>query len=273
VEGEELTQQTVEDSAAAPEAGEGSSFESQLPEELRPYSMIPWDRIPQEQWDSVLKGVKEFHGGMTKGQQELAQVRRKLPELERRSQMLEKLVNEPWVREAWEAHQRGEKIGGPKKPESPPLGEHFDPDQAKTLEATISNAVERRFGELAVQLQSLQHQQTQTQAARDLEGLRVSAEKQGLPSPDTVLERMYSLVSSGQARDINSAYRLAIFEDLPSLMEQAKKTAINGLQKKASSAPAPNLGINGTPGRELFVGKDSTLRALESAMSETGISL
>lgn len=266
---EEMTLPLDEDRADAPDAMVGPSED--LPEEYKPYSMIPWDQIPEEARETVLSGVKSFHGGLTKHQQELADLRKQFPELQKRSQILDQMISDPRFRAMWEQSQRPP-AATPPPDNGPNLTEHVGAEAAKAIQEVVERLVSQRVGEVTGKLDVLRHDVTASRASQDLSALRVEAERNGWPSPDEKLTEMYNLVAGG-APDIQTAYKLAVFNDLPKVVEtRTRESVLNELKKKAESSVPPGTTPHGRPSPEMFSGRDATLRALKTSMRELGIS-
>jgi len=258
-----------EDRAIAPDAEVGPSED--LPEEYKPYSVIPWDQIPDDARESVLNGVKAFHGGLTKHQQELADLRKQFPELQKRSQILDQMISDPRFRAMWEQAQRPAPPPSPQE-SGPNLTEHVGADAAKAIQDVVERLVSKRVEEVTGRLDSLRHDVTASKASQDLSALRVEAERNGWPSPDEKLTEMYNLVSSG-VPDVQTAYKLAVFNDLPKVVEhRTRESVLNELKKKADASVPPGNTPPGRPSPEQFSGRDATLRALKTSMRELGIS-
>jgi hypothetical protein len=266
VEGITVTPEPTGTALKAPEVPQGLSEPTRdLPEEFKPYSDLPWEQIPEDVRTEVLKGIKKFHGGMTKHQQEYKRLQQELPELQERSAMLEKLVNEPWVREAYEAHQKGLK---PNEPQ-PSLTEQFDPEQATALERIIEQKVQERLNPVSSQLTSLQQQQLNAQTKGDLERLSAEAKAKGWPDPYDRMNDLYAQVTSGAARSVEEAYKLSVFDELPDLIRtQAQKATMTELQQKASQTVSPIASPGGTPSQQSFKGRNAVADALAASIKE-----
>jgi hypothetical protein len=257
-EGVVVTPDPIGSAPGAP-GGEGVSQTPQLPEEFRPYSDIDWSLIPESNREDVLKGVKKFHGGMTRNQQEYKRLQVRVPELEERSRMLDQLVNEDWVKKAWDAHQKGQTPG---EPPAPPLTEQFDPEQAAALQRMVDQKVSEIVGPLNHQLQSLHETQNQAKAKSELERMEAFASENGLPPPGDIMSDLYAQVSSGQATTVEQAYKMAMFPKLKEIAEErGRQSALTELQKKASSTVAPSTGPHGSPSTPGFTGRNAVLEA------------
>jgi hypothetical protein len=255
------------ESALEASAGElGASQPAfELPEEYKPYSKFPWEDIPEGVREKVLSSVKEFHGGMTKHQQELAQLRNEVPQLRERTQILDNLIHEPWFKEAWDAHQKG---GKPNEP-LPNLTDQFDPDQAGVLERIIEQKVQERLNPVAERLTGLQQQQMNAQAKAEMDRLQAEAKAKGWPDPYERVNDLYAQVSSGAAQTVEQAYQLSIFPELEGIIKaQAQKETMEGLQQKAERTVPPTRSPGGTPGEQVFKGRDAVRHALEASLKE-----
>ena len=266
------TQEAVPESVGTtPEEATGLSEPKELGEEYKPYSMIPWDQIPEEQRQSVLDGVKKFHGGMTRGQQDTAKLRAQVVELNRKAELLDQLVAEPWVREAWEAHQKGQSVA--KQPEpTVNLTEHLEPDVAKAVEAMIERKVSERIGPLNSQLTNLNQEQANARAKSELADLVKKTGDSGLPDPYEHLDVMAQIVAAGRAKTVEDAYRLAVFDNVPELAkEKARKTLQEELQSKASKTVAPTMGGAKNGAVATYSGRDAVLNAFRDTKRELGV--
>ena len=150
--------------------------------------MIPWDQIPDNARQGVLEGVKKFHGGMTKGQQEAAKLRGQVGELSRKAELLDQLVAEPWVREAWEAHQKGQTVATKQPEPTVNLTEHLNANAAKAIESIIEREIGKRLGPISSQMTSINQEQANNRAKSELADLVKKATEQGLPDPYEKLE-------------------------------------------------------------------------------------
>mgnify|MGYP006287029313 CR=1 FL=1 len=249
------------DPGQATEPAPGSS-EPDLSPEYKPYSDIPWDQIPPESREGVLKGVKKMHGGMTRQQQEVA-------ELRRRSQMLDELVNQPWVRQAWEAQQKGQTPGAQSAEPTPDLTEHLDSEAVKAIDSLVNQRLQMIDSKYNQEISSLRQQQLNAQVKTDLAELRELAQQKGWPSPDEKMQEMYTLLSNGEVKNLQTAYRQAIFDDLPDLVSKNVRTAQQQqIQRKAQTSipPGNNSPSNLAPSE--FDGPDAVAKALEQSIRE-----
>lgn len=267
------TQDPVPESLGTePEAATGVSEPQELGEEYKPYSMIPWDQIPEEQRPAVLDGVKKFHGGMTRGQQDTAKLRSQVVELTRKAELLDQLVAEPWVREAWEAHQKGQSVSKQEPAPSVNLTEHLEPDVAKAVEAIIERKVSERIGPLNTQLTNLNQEQANARAKMDLADLVKKTGEHGLPDPYEHLDIMAQIVAAGRAKTVEDAYRLAVFDNVPELAkEKARKTLQEELQSKASKTVAATMGGSKNGAVSVYSGSDAVLKAFRDTKRELGL--
>jgi hypothetical protein len=269
---EELTtQEAVAESTEVPEAATGLSEPKELSEEYKPYSMIPWDQIPEEQRPAVLDGVKKFHGGMTRGQQDTAKLRSQVVELTRKAELLDQLVAEPWVREAWEAHQKGQSVA--KQPEpTVNLTEHLDQEAAKAIEQIIEKKLSERIGPLNSQLTNLNQEQANARAKMELADLVKKAGEKGWPDPYERLDVMAQVVAAGRAKTVEDAYRLATYDDVPDLVkEKTRKTLTEELQSKASKTVAATMGGAKNGAVATYSGRDAVLNAFRDTKRELGL--
>ena len=265
------TQETIPESVATPEEAAGSS-EPELGEEYKPYSMIPWDQIPDEQRPAVLEGVKKFHGGMTRGQQDVAKLRSKITELTRDSELLHQLTNEPWVIDGWEAHKRGQTVQKKEPEPSVNLSEHLDKEAASAVESIIERKLNERIGPLNTQLVNLNQEQANARAKMDLAELVKKTTEKKFPDPYERLDVMSQIVAAGRAKTVEDAYKLATYDDLPELMKDtARKTLTEELQGKASRTVAATMGgpKNGVAAK--YSGPEAVLNAFRDTKRELGL--
>jgi hypothetical protein len=256
---------------ALPDVDQGPSEVEGLPEEYKPYSMLPWNEIPEEVRDKVLSGIKSFHGGMTKQQQEFARMKADMAEYKHKSMLLDQMVNEPWVKAAWKAHQDGQSIA-PVEEKPIRLDEHLDKDAASAIETMVERAIAKKLDPLSAQIGNLSQDQANVRAKQDLDILVKKAQDSGWPTPMDYFDQMSQLVASGRARSVEDAYRLATYEDFPKMVEtKTRKSLQEELSKKASNSIAPRMGP-GTNGKShLYSGRDAVLKAFNDAKAEYGI--
>ena len=267
-----MTQDTSAESVATPEDATGLSEPEGLPEEYKPYSMIPWETIPEEQREAVLAGVKKFHGGMTKGQQEAAKLKGQMAELSRKAELLDQLVEEPWVKAAWKQVQSGQSVPAVEPEKTPVLSDHLDSEAAKAIEAMVQKAIESKLGPLSSQLSSIGQEQANSRAKNELADLAKKAGDNGWPDPYERLDAMAQVVATGRAKSVEDAYRLATFEDVPGLVkEKTRSSVMEELKAKAGKTVSPTMGSSQNGKSETYSGRDSVLRAFRDAKRELGI--
>lgn len=262
-------QEAGTDRTEVPDSATGAL--SELPEELRPYSMIPWDSIPEENRQAVLEGVKKFHGGMTKQQQDVSRLKKDMDEFRRKADLLDQLVAEPWVREAWDRHQKGQNFTAQEPEKSVNLAEHLDADAAKAIETIIERALDKRLNPISNQITTLSQEQANVKAKTELADLAKMAAEKGWPSPYERLDGMSQLVAIGRAKSVEDAYRISLFDELPELIEnKTKKSLHEELKSKAGKTVAPVMGPPQNGRAQLYTGRDAILKAFRDSKQELG---
>lgn len=264
-----LTSPEAPDSPAlGPESMEGVSQE--LPEEYRPYSMIDWEQIPEESRPAILEGVKKFQGNMTRTQQELAELKQQLPEYQRQAQLLEQLVNEPWVREAWKRQQSGEPAPSATPPEpAVNLTDYLDRDAATAIDKLVEAKLQERLGPLSNQIQQVQQGQTQMEAKAEIAALSQEAAQKGWPDPLKLMGDMYRIVSEGRAGNVRDAYWLCARDGiLEHTTDAARRSITEELKGKAERTAPVAPRVSGTPGQQSFTGNGAVLEALRASAKE-----
>lgn len=256
-----------------PGLSKGLSSED-LPEEYKPYqNYVPWEKIPQEARDETLKGLKHFHGELTKGAQEVASLKEK-------ERFLDYLYQQPEIQSALQQMQgrgngqaQGPQQSSPQSSGLEKLSEYgFDGDVSKVLQETIQNQVSQALNPLTSQIGNLQQQIANREVQDQLSALKSMAKEKGLPDPNSKLAEMREIVSVKRASNVEDAYFLAIQSDLPSIYaERAKKEFQDKMQSKADKTMAPGFAPQGAPTNRLFTGTDAIENALKASEQELGI--
>lgn len=246
-------------SAVAPELGE----------EFKPYSQFPWEDLPEEVREPFLEKLKKFHGDMSRGVNEAAQLRKDVEQFRQKADWFDTLTSQKWFQDAYLQQQGG---GQPAqdKPAPVKLSQYgLDDEAGDAIERVIQERVGNALGPLTQQLQYLQRKVMSDTTDRELQEVREIAKQKGLPSPDEKMSRMTQIIQSGEARTVKDAWRLAIFDELPDIVSKnARKAAQEELRNKAASTLPPRVGPATEPGEEIFVGPNAVSEALHAAIAE-----
>ena len=268
---DEPTQQPLPDSTA-PDALPGepdgvSTPTGELPDEYKPYSHIPWGDVPEDIRPGILDGVKTFHGDMTRDRQELLDQVKEVPGLRQKADTLEYLWNQPWFQDAYGKMQTPS--SQPPEPATDTLSEHLDSDTAKAIKQAVQDAIKGAIDPVQQKMAGLEQQVTSREVESVMSKLRDKAKAQGWPSPDDKVGEIQSMLQAGEARTIEGAYERAIFSEVPKIaQQQAIEKYKAELQRKAETTLPPTTGPVGTPGMELFKGKDCVTNAVQAARKE-----
>ncbi len=251
---------------------EGGARE-QLPEEYRPYSQFPWEQIPEDARPDVLGAVKKFHGDMSRGVNEAAELRKLVPELQQKAEFLDQLTGDPGFRQWWESRRAGAPAPQAPQARSPgaleKLNEHFDNEVVSALGSMVQHEVRRALGPLHQQVDVMQRMSATEKAERDLSALKQVVNEKGWPDVDSSMAQMVSAVRSGRARSVEDAYWLVNKDPiLQAETSSAVKRHRQSLEHKAEVTFPPSGGPAGGKPREEFTGTDATVRALEASMRE-----
>jgi len=250
-----------------PSQGEGS--ETQLPEEYRPYSQFPWDDIPEESRGEFLAKLKQFHGDMSRNQQELGDLRKEVAGAKQKAQWFDELTGQKWFMDAY-MHQQQPPAQQAPEASFEKLGEYgIDPQASKLLGQSVQAEVQRSIAPVLQQLQLLQQSIVSQSTQSALNNLKEKAKAQGWPDPTQHIGKMSEIIERQGVRDVETAYKMALFDDILKSTETKARTSLKDeLQRKAAATVAPYSGPAETPGEEQFVGADAVLRAFQQAKAE-----
>jgi len=247
--------------------------ETELPEEYKPYSQFPWDKVPEDARPDLLKAVKKFHGDMSRGSQEAATLRQRLPELEQKAMTLERLSSDPEFQAWWNGR------GSPPAPRETPaaapskLAENFGPEVVQELGQLMSRLIDERVGPVKQQLDYQARVAVEQQTSKDVQTLAAKAQENGWPAVNSHIDRMTDLVRQGRARTPEDAYFLSCREEI--LGAERKRGAsekLAALRAKAgiSFPPAQGRPAAGEAQVTTFTGNDAIANAMEATAREMG---
>ncbi len=253
---------------------EGMSSQ-ELPEEYAPYKdVVPWEKIPEEAREDALKGIKSFHGNLTKGHQEFASLKEK-------EKFLDYLYQQPEIQSALQQMQhRGNGQG--QEQQTQQTGQDFeklseyglDQDAGKIIQSAVQKQVSQALDPLNNQITSLKQQLANREVQDQLSTLKSTASERGLPDPSMKLNEMREIISNKRASNVHDAYFLAIQEDLPNIYsEKAKKELEDKFKSKADKTMPPGFAPQTPPGNRLFTGTDAIENALKTSEQELGIKI
>lgn len=249
-----------------------------LPEEFKPYSQFPWDQVPEGARGDFLAKLKKFHGDLSRNSQDAAKHRDAAEQFRQKADWFDQLTSERWFQDAYLAQKSGApapSVAGQQQPLDSRsalkrLSEFgLDPETGEVIDTAINKGVEKAIAPLAEQLSMLQQQLVHNQTTSELTQLRDMAGTNGWPSPDDKLAAIGELIRSGRARNALDAYKLAVFEEVPTLSaNQARLQLQDELRRKAETTIAPPSGPPGTPGDQIFVGDNAVEEAMRASMAE-----
>ena len=247
-----------------------------LGEEYKPYSQFPWENMEPELRTDVLEKLKKFHGDMSRGANEAADIKRDAAQYQQKAEWFDSITTQKWFQDAYISQQNGgvQAPAGQAQPAQAPtlnkLSEYgLDNEAGDAIERTIQERVGSALQPLSQQLEFIQRKLTNDSTERDLAEVRDIAKLKGLPSPDEKMTRMAQIIQSGEARTVKDAWRLAIFDELPDIVSKnARKAAQDELRHKAETTLPPKQGPTTEPGGEIFVGPNAVSEALHAAMTE-----
>ena len=242
----------------------------ELGEEFKPYSQFPWEDMPEEVREPFLEKLKKFHGDMSRGVNEAAQLRKDVEQFRQKADWFDTLTSQKWFQDAYLSQQDGGQAKQPEKPATLKLSEYgLDNEAGDAIERVIQDRVGNALGPLTQQLQYLQRKVMSDTTDRELQEVREIARQKGLPTPDEKMTRMTQIIQSGEARTVKDAWRLAVFDELPDIISKnARKAAQDELRQKAASTLPPRVGPATAPGEEIFVGPNAVSEALHAAIAE-----
>lgn len=259
----------------APAGAAPTGQPGELSEEYKPYSQFPWERLPPDVREEFLGQVKKFHGDMSRNQNELGELRRQSAELRQKAEWFDQLAGQRWFMDAYMRQQQG----GGAPPAEAAAGERaklerltefgIDPNATNILKSAMEEQVEGRLAPLKQQLGYLQQTLMDRAAKDELGEVRKFAAEKGLPSPDDIVQKLTTLIQSGEAKSIWGAYRIATFEDAQAAAEKRARTTItDDLRRKSEQTMPPYAGPASAPAEEQYTGRDGVIRALRAAVAE-----
>jgi len=265
--------------------GEPVSFgqSQELPEEYRPYSQIPWEYIPEEIRPQVLEGVKKIQGGVTRRLQEIKELEKQAAEWRQKAEVFDQLSRDPaflqWYSQRLQGGTGQSQAPQPQPQESPATAPSLEeltelglePQAVKKLEQALESKVQQAVKPLTDQLNLLLNQVVKSEMDRRLSELRALAKERGWPSPDEKLSQIYQVLTEGKATDLEAAYKLVIFDELPELLSRREREQIQKeMQAKAQASVPPSSGPAGVPRHELYYGQgqEPIWKALQAAKRE-----
>lgn len=256
-----------EEQAPPPPQSEG------LPEEYKPYSQFPWDKMDPETRQETLEKLKKFHGDMSRNSQEVAELRRTNAELQSKAEWLDSLANQPWFQEAYQAQMSGPTSTPPPSHEEPPsfnqLNEYgIEGDAAKVMDKAVDAKLQQMLGPLAQKLEFLERSIVQDQTNMTLRELTSYAKQNGYPLPASKMAQMREVIRSGRANNVRDAYMLAISGDVPNVVATKTRAQLQKeLEQRQKKSIPPGRSASGTPSQD-YSGPDGIQRALADARRE-----
>jgi hypothetical protein len=271
------------DPSSAPSQGvsDGLSAE-QLPEEYKPYNdYLPWEQIPDEVRDDALQGLKKFHGSMTRDHQEL---KRQLASHQEKANFLDYLYQQPEIQRALQSisgrgqgQTQGQAVldGESADANSGKLSDFgIDPEVEKLLQQSTDSRVKQAVEPLLNQVNALKQQIADREVRDQLQQLKATAERDGLPDPNERLSQIREIIANRRASSLEDAYRLSIQEDLPKIYsEKAKREYQDKMTSKAQNTMPPGVGPSLSPHSPSFTGSDAVEKALSAAEQELNLKL
>lgn len=256
------------------EGTEAASPET-LAEEYKPYSQFPWHNIPDEARGEFLEKLKKFHGDMTRSSQDTANLRKEVDEYRQKAQWFDSLTAEKWFQDAYQNRtQAGQPSNQPPPAQTGTqlndLSEYgLEQPAMNAIQQAISNGISQAVGPLTQELDNMRRNMLTDQTEREMAELRVQAQSKGWPSPDDKLSQISKLIQDGRARSLRDAYHLSVFEEIPSLVENQAKLALDQeLRSKEAALPTPAFAPPEVPGEQVFTGEDAVVKALNASISE-----
>jgi len=187
----------------------------ELPEEFKPYSQFPWRDLPDETREEFLQHLKKFHGDMSRGAREAAELRRDLPELRQKADALDRLTSDGKFWEWYNAYTHGN-LPASNQPAAnePALTEYLDQNAVTGIQKLIQDEVRRAINPLAQEVQATRQLSLTEMGQRQLNQLRQKVESNGWPSLDEKIPEMRRLVQGGRASDLEDAYFLVCRDEI-----------------------------------------------------------
>lgn len=252
--------------APAPQEGE-------LSDEFKPYSQFPWASMDAETRVETLAKLKKFHGDMSRGTNEAAELRKNVSDLQGKADWLDNLATQPWFQSAYQAQMNGQTPVQNSAPEEPAsfnqLNEYgIDADAAKTMDKAVDRKLSNVLAPLAQKLEFLERSMVQDQTDATLSQLTGYAKEQGYPSPDDKMVQLREIIRAGRATNIRDAYMLSISDDVPGVVASKTRADLEAeLQRKMSQSIPPGHSAVGAPSKD-FSGPDGVKEALAEAKRE-----
>lgn len=243
----------------------------ELPEEFKPYSQFPWQEIPGETREEFLTALKKFHGDMSRGAQEAAELRREVPELRQKADALDRLTSDGKFWEWYNAYTQGNLPANQAQSgqTESSLTEYLDQNAVTGIQKLIQDEIRRAVGPLAQEVQATRQLSLTEMGQRQLNQLRQKVESHGWPSLDEKIPEMRRLVQGGRANDLEDAYFLVCREEITRQeVNKALKSQREQLQHKADTTIGPGFSPSTPPGVGVFDGPNATLEALRASMKE-----
>lgn len=251
----------------------------QLGEEYKPYSQFPWDKVPADVRQEFLSKVKQFHGDMSRNQNELGELRKRATESGQKAQWFDELAGQKWFLDAYMRQQGGgagsngataTDSAAAEKAQLEKLAEFgIDRNATDILKTAMRGEFSTALAPFQQQLEYLQRSIMDRAARDELAEVRKFAAEKGLPSPDEIVPKLTQLIQSGEAKNVWGAFKIATFEDAQASAERrAKATVVEDLQRKSATTLPPYSGPASTPSEEQYTGRDGVLRALKAAVTE-----
>ncbi len=243
-----------------------------LLEEEKPYSQFPWLQMDAATREATLAAVKKFHGDMGRGQTEAGELKRQVAEYQDKANWLDSVTAQPWFQQAYQAHMNGQQVATPAA-EAPPsfegLTEHgLDADAVKLMDQAVEAKLRNILGPLGQKLENLERSMVQGETNTQLDAVTKWAVDKGYPTPADKMPLIRQLIQAGRATTIEDAYRLAISDDVPGLVETKTRAQVQAdLKKKQEQFIPPGQSVAGSPQAD-FAGESGIKAAMAEALDE-----
>lgn len=244
-----------------------------LGEEYKPYSQFPWAQMDQETRQATLEKLKKFHGDMSRGANEAAELRKQVADLQSKADWLDSIATQPWFQQAYQAQMSGQSPQRSDASDEPPsfnsLNEYgIDAEAAKTMDKAVDAKLQQMLGPLAQKLEFLERSLVQDQTDATLRDLADYAKKQGYPSPEEKMVSLREVIRSGRANNIRDAYLLSIADDVPGVVATKTRAELEAeLKQKQQQLIPPGRSAAGAPVED-YSGPDGVKLAMQDAMRE-----
>jgi hypothetical protein len=231
--------------------------------------------------DDALQGLKKFHGSMTRDHQEL---KRQLASHQEKANFLDYLYQQPEIQRALQSisgrgqgQTQGQAVldGESADANSGKLSDFgIDPEVEKLLQQSTDSRVKQAVEPLLNQVNALKQQIADREVRDQLQQLKATAERDGLPDPNERLSQIREIIANRRASSLEDAYRLSIQEDLPKIYsEKAKREYQDKMTSKAQNTMPPGVGPSLSPHSPSFTGSDAVEKALSAAEQELNLKL